>query len=75
MVLPSFVDYGPKLRVLIVAIGDCPEMAKIRSGGRKTAIYRKSEVIQSYLRIWGNYDPIESGPSEPKKNDSFIGSK
>ena len=67
MVLPSFVDHGPKLRVLIVAIGDCPEMAKIRSGGRKTAIYRKSEVIQSYIRIWGNYDLIESSPSEPKK--------
>ena len=24
-------------------------------------IYRKTEVIQSYLRIWGRYDPIESG--------------
>ena len=30
-------------------------------------IYRKTEVIQSYLRIWGRYTPIESGPSEPKK--------
>ena len=29
--------------------------------------YRKTEGIQSYLRIWGTYDPIESGPSEPKK--------
>ena len=29
--------------------------------------YRKTEVIQSYLRIWGTYDPIESGPSDPKK--------
>ena len=26
-----------------------------------------TEVIQSYLRTWGSYDPIESGPSEPKK--------
>ena len=26
--------------------------------------YRKSEGIQSYLRIWGSYDPIASGPSE-----------
>ena len=25
-------------------------------------IYRKTEVIQSYLRIWGRYTPIESGP-------------
>merc|ERR1711923_593970 len=34
-------------------------------------IYRKTEVIQSYLRIWGRYTPIESGPSEPK-NGGFI---
>ena len=33
----------------------------------RTASYRKTEVIQSYLRMWGSYDPIESGPSEPKK--------
>ena len=33
----------------------------------QTATYRKTEVIQRYLRIWGTYDPIESGPSEPKK--------
>ena len=30
-------------------------------------IYRKTECIQSYLRIWGRYDPIESGPSDTKK--------
>ena len=24
-----FVDHSPKLRVLIIAIGDCPEMAQI----------------------------------------------
>ena len=33
----------------------------------RTASYRKTEVIQSYLRMWGSYDPIESGPSDPKK--------
>ena len=33
----------------------------------QTATYRKTEVIQSYLRIWGTYDPIESGPADPKK--------
>ena len=33
----------------------------------QTATYRKTEVIQSYLRIWGTYDPIELGPSDPKK--------
>ena len=29
--------------------------------------YWKTEGIQSYLRIWVSYDPIESGPSEAKK--------
>ena len=33
----------------------------------QTGTYRKTEGIQSYLRIWGTYDPIESGPSDPKK--------
>ena len=33
----------------------------------RTATYRKTEVIQSYLRMWGTDDPIESGPSGPKK--------
>ena len=29
--------------------------------------YRKTEGIQSCLRIWGSYDPIELSPPEPKK--------
>ena len=33
----------------------------------QTAIYRKTEVIQCYLRICGCYDLIKSGSSEPKK--------
>ena len=33
----------------------------------QTGIYRKTEGIQSYLGIWGRYDPIESGLSEAKK--------
>ena len=33
----------------------------------QTTTYRKTEGIQSYLRIWGTYDPIESGSSDPKK--------
>ena len=33
----------------------------------QTATYRKTEGIQSYLRIWGTYDPIESAQSDPKK--------
>ena len=27
----------------------------------------KTKGIQSYLRIWGTYDPIESGLSKPRK--------
>ena len=33
----------------------------------QTTIYRKTKGIQSYLRIWRTYDPIESGSSAPKK--------
>ena len=33
----------------------------------QTVTYQKTEVIQSHLRIWGTYDPIESDLSEPKK--------
>ena len=35
MVPPSFVDNDPKVRVLILAIGKWPEMAKIRDEPRK----------------------------------------
>ena len=28
--------------------------------------YRKTEGIQSYLRTWGRFDPIELGPSQAK---------
>ena len=33
----------------------------------RAGIYRKTEGIQSYLGIWGRYDPIEPGLSEAKK--------
>ena len=33
----------------------------------QTGTYRKAEGIQSYLRTWGSYDPIESSSSEAKK--------
>ena len=28
--------------------------------------YQKTKDIQSYLRMWGSYDPIKSDPLEPK---------
>ena len=28
-------------------------------------------LIQSYLKIWGCYDPIESGPSETQKGGLY----
>ena len=33
--------------------------------------YLKYKGIQIYLRIWGCYDPIESGPSETKKGGLY----
>ena len=33
----------------------------------RTATYQKTKVIQSYLRMWGTYDPIELELSDPKK--------
>ena len=27
---------------------------------------QKTKGIQSYLRVWGSYDPTESDPPEPK---------
>ena len=37
----------------------------------QTATYRKTKGIQSYLRIWGCYDPIEWGPTETKKGGLY----
>ena len=33
--------------------------------------YWKTKGIQSYLRLWGSYGPIESGPSERKKGGLY----
>ena len=33
---------------------------------------QKTKVIQSYLMMWGSFDPIELGPSEPK-NSGYMG--
>ena len=38
----------------------------------QTGIYRKTKGTQSYFRIWGSYDPIDSGPSEAK-NVGYMG--
>merc|ERR1711863_54972 len=37
----------------------------------QTATFRKTEGIQSYLRICGCYDLIKSGLSEPKKKGFY----
>ena len=36
------------------------------------ATHRKTKSIQSYLRIWERYDPIELGLGEPKKG-GYVG--
>ena len=33
--------------------------------------YQKTEGIHSCHRLWGNYDPNESGPYEPKKRGLY----
>ena len=37
----------------------------------QAATYQKPEGIQNYLRLWGTYDPNDSGPSEPKRKWGF----
>ena len=62
------MDFGPKNSTF------GPKKAHFGQSGPKnglpsgqTATYRKTKGIQSCLMIWGTYDPIESGPSDPKK--------
>ena len=45
MVPPSFVDNDPKVRVLILAIGKWPEMAKIRDEPRKMTLTSQTEIF------------------------------
>ena len=42
---PSFVDHGPKLRVLIIVIGEWPETAKNRGEPRKMAHSSETEFF------------------------------
>ena len=65
---PQKMDFGPKNSTF------GPKKAHFGQPGPKnglpngqTATYRKTKGIQSCLMIWGTYDPIESGPSDPKK--------
>ena len=43
--IPSFIDHGPKVGVLMIAIGDWPEMAKIRDEPRKIIPTSETENI------------------------------
>ena len=62
---PGFFDQGPKLRVVILAIGDWPEMAKIRdeSGNGNffngsagyiadTPFWRKKRTFKTKIEFW-----------------------
>ena len=45
--------------IVIGALGTVfPCLNRIKHFRKKTTTYRKTEGIQSYLRIWGTYDPI-----------------
>ena len=48
MVPPSFVDNDPKVRVLILAIGEWPEMAKIRDEPRKMTPATQTEFFSGW---------------------------
>ena len=62
------IHFGPKESIIGTKKGhfrqSVPENGPLSS---RTGTYRKTEGIQSYLRTWGSYDPIELDPSEPKK--------
>ena len=58
---PKNSTYGPRK----AHFGQSSPKNGLPSG--QTATYRKTKGIQSCLMIWGTYDPIESGPSDPKK--------
>ena len=53
---PSFVDYGPKLRVLILAIGNWPVMAKNRGEPQKMTPISEMEIFLGEIFIWGSLE-------------------
>ena len=60
--------FGPKNSTLGLKKGHFGQSGPWNSPpSNQTVTYRKTKGIQSYLRIWGTYDPIESSPSEPRK--------
>merc|ERR1712015_303967 len=62
------IDFRPKNSVFGPQKGHFGQsVPKNSPPSGQTATYWKTNGIQSYLRIWGCYDPIESGPSETKK--------
>ena len=79
MVPTSFVDLGPKLRVLIILIGEWPEMAKFRPGGRNTArrAAKQPPTVKAKLsRVASGYGGLMIPLSRDRlsrKNGGFIG--
>ena len=65
---PQKIDFRPKNRVFGPQKGHFGQLGP-RNGlpSGQTTTNQKTKDIQSYLRIWGTYDPIELGLSEPKK--------
>ena len=50
-VLSSFIDHGPKLRVLLLAIGEWPEIAKIQDKPRKMTPTSETEFFWVALGV------------------------
>ena len=60
------IQYNPKNTIFVPKLGNFGQSGPYNGPpSSQMGTYRKTEAIQSCLRIRGSYDAIESGPSEP----------
>ena len=66
------IKYNPKNTIFVPKLGNFGQSGPYNGPpSSQMGTYRKTEAIQSCLRIRGSYDAIESGPSEPKKRGLY----
>ena len=53
--------FGPKTAILV---NQDPNNSQLIS---QMGTHQETEIIESYLMIWGQYDPIKSSLSKPNK--------
>ena len=62
------IDFCPKNSIFGLKKGSFGQSGPENSPpSSQMGTYRKTKGIQSCLRIWGSYDPIELSQPEPKK--------